>query len=680
VLSSKAGKEAWVQPVIEGDQYRFEVRVGKPPAGAEDGTKLARGANFRCLVSDIAIPSDYIKSEGREGRMGAKLMAVVAEGNRGRVYLSPSADCERPASQVEATWKPDGDVPPRLTGGTCVPYGFRQWGDLFTPRQLLALTTFSDLVAKARHRIEQDALDAGMSADDSSLETGGTGARAYAEAVSVYLAFVLDKMTDLGNSLNRWEPVAQCPRQLFGRQAIPMIWDFAESNSLGDSSGSWIVFLEGFCRAFSKAFQNQNGLSLGTVSQQDAQTQSISRNKVISTDPPYYDNIGYADLSDFFYVWLRRSLGGILPALFSTISVPKAEELVATPYRHGNKQKADAFFLEGMTQAIQRLASLAHPVSPITIYYAFKQSENSEAEGSFSPGWVSFLGAIQQAGLEVVGTWPLRTENSSRMIGQGTNALASSIVLVCRKREAGAAKATRRELVQCLQRELPAALRALQQGNIAPVDLPQASIGPGMGIFSRYARVVEADGTEMSVRTALQLINQAVDEFLTEQEAQMDDWTRFAVTWFSQYGFAEGPFGDAQTIATARNVTVEGVRDAGILKSGGGRVRLLRIEELDPAWSPLADARLTVWEVVHHLVRRLHEGGEQASAALLKEVGGLADDARALCYRLYTLCEQKKWAEEARAYNTLISSWGGMERVAQSLAAPERRVQGEFEL
>ena len=234
--------------------------------------------------------------------------------------------------------------------------------------------------------------------------------------------------------------------------------------------------------------------------------------------------------------------------------------------------------------------------------------------------------------------------------------------------------------MQCLQRELPAALRALQQGNIAPVDLPQASIGPGMGIFSRYARVVEADGTEMSVRTALQLINQAVDEFLTEQEAQMDDWTRFAVTWFSQYGFAEGPFGDAQTIATARNVTVEGVRDAGILKSGGGRVRLLRIEELDPAWSPLADARLTVWEVVHHLVRRLHEGGEQASAALLKEVGGLADDARALCYRLYTLCEQKKWAEEARAYNTLISSWGGMERVAQSLAAPERRVQGEFEL
>ncbi|HOO92650.1 MAG TPA: DUF1156 domain-containing protein, partial [Opitutales bacterium] len=327
VLSSKAGKEAWVHPVIEGDQYRFEVRVGKPPPGAEDGTKLARGANFRCLVSDIAIPSDYVKSEGREGRMGAKLMAVVAEGNRGRVYLSPSAEFELPASQVEATWKPDGDVPPRLTGGTCVPYGFRQWGDLFTPRQLLALTTFSDLVAEARQRVEQDAVDAGMSADGRSLEMGGTGARAYAEAVSVYLAFVLDKMTDLGNSLNRWEPVAQCPRQLFGRQAIPMIWDFAESNSLGDSSGSWIVFLEGFCRAFSKAFQNQNGLSLGTVSQQDAQTQSISRNKVISTDPPYYDNIGYADLSDFFYVWLRRSLGGILPALFSTISVPKAEEL-----------------------------------------------------------------------------------------------------------------------------------------------------------------------------------------------------------------------------------------------------------------------------------------------------------------------------------------------------------------
>lgn len=679
ILSSKAGKEAYVEPVIEGDSYRFEVKVGKPPAEAKDGTKLSRGANFKCVISDIAISGDYIKSEGRAGRMGAKLMAVVTEGYRGRVYLSPSREMQELAESAEPTWKPDLQLPGDLRAFWTPAYGVTHYHHLFTPRQLVALTTFSELVGEARERIERDALAAGMPNDGKGLEAGGTAAKAYAEAVSVYLAFALSRLTDYNSSIATWKPSGEQVMQTFKRQALPMTWDFPESNVLADKAICWKLSVKYAADNLQKVLPK--GLfSTGSVSQQDAQTQTISSNKVISTDPPYYDNIGYADLSDFFYVWLRKSLSQALPSLFSTISVPKAEELVATPYRHGNKQKAETFFLDGMTLAIKRFASLAHPVAPLTIYYAFKQSETTEEEGTISPGWVSFLGAVQQAGLEVVGTWPMRTELSNRMIGSGTNALASSIVLVCRKRSPNAPMATRREFVQALQRELPKALIDLQHGNIAPVDLPQSSIGPGMAIFSRYAKVVESDGKPMTVRTALQLINQAVDEFLSEQEAQMDDWTRFAITWFTQFGLKQGPYGDAQNIATARNVTVEGVRDAGILETGGGKVRLLGVDELEPDWSPTADTRCTVWEVVHHLIKRLNEGGEEAAAKLLKEVGGLGEDARALCYRLYTLCEQKKWADEARAYNTLIGVWPGLTKLSDNLAITGTRTQSELGL
>ena len=676
ILSSKAGKEAYVQPVIEGDRYRFEVKMGKPPAEAKEGTKLSRGAHFKCVVSGSTIPSEHIYSEAMAQRMGAKLMAVVAEGSRGRVYLDPSEEMERVAALAKPTWKPELPMPENPRWFSPPLYGLTTYGDLFTPRQLVALTTFSDLVGEARERIERDALAAGMPNDGKGLEAGGTGAKAYAEAVSVYLAFAVDRCADFSNSVTRWVPGNQKVMNLFGKQAIAMTWDYPEAAILEKTVGGFEPAADFIAKCLLKTFPRSHGIS----QQADAQTQSISSNKVISTDPPYYDNIGYADLSDFFYVWLRKSLSQTLPSLFSTISVPKTEELVATPYRHGNKQKAEKFFLDGMTLAIKRFASLAHPVAPLTIYYAFKQSETKEGEGTISPGWVSFLGAVQQAGLEVVGTWPVRSEQGYRMIGIGTNALASSVVLVCRKRLPEAPMATRREFVQALQRELPKALIDLQHGNIAPVDLPQSSIGPGMGIFSRYAKVVESDGKPMSVRTALQLINQAVDEFLSEQEAQMDDWTRFAITWFNQFGFQQGAYGDAQNIATARNVTVEGVRDAGILETGGGKVRLLGVDELEPDWSPTADTRCTVWEVVHHLIKRLNEGGEEAAAKLLKEVGGLGEDARALCYRLYTLCEQKKWADEARAYNTLIGVWPGLTKLSDNLAITGKHTQSELGL
>ena len=673
MFSTKKGKEAYVEPVIEGRGYRFTVKVGKPPGtdAAKAGTKLSRGANFRCLMSGSPIEGDYIKAEGQAKRMGARLMAVVAEGDRGRVYLAPTAEHEETAGKAMTEWRPEGDVPARLTGGTCVPYGLSTWADLFTPRQLVALTTFSDLVPEARARVRRDAIAAGVSDDGIGLNDGGTGATAYAEAVGVYLAFALSKQTDLGNSLCRWEPIAQCPRQLFGRQAIPMVWDYAEGNPLGNNSGSWTVFVDGIVKAFSKAFEFVQTSTSGRCRQADAGTQSISSGKVASTDPPYYDNIGYADLSDFFYVWLRRSLRPVFPELFATLAVPKAEELVATPYRHGNKEKAETFFLAGMGQAMQRLAGQTHPGFPVTIYYAFKQSEKKGDEGTSSTGWEAFLDAVIEAGFSVTGTWPMRTENSSRMIGQGTNALASSIVLVCRQRPADAAIATRREFVAALKSELPVALTHLQRGNIAPVDLAQAAIGPGMAVYTRYAKVLDAEGNAFSVREALVLINQTLDETLVQQEGDFDADSRWALAWFEQSGFDEGEYGIAEILSKAKNTSVAGMVEAGILASRAGKVRLLRPEELPPDWDPTTDPRLTAWEMVHHLVRTLEGGGESAAAELAAQLGAKAEAARELCYRLYTLCERKKRTAAALSYNSLVQSWPEITRLAREEQKPE---------
>ena len=487
MLSTKKGKEAYVDPVIQGRGYQLKVRVGRPQdlAAIKRGTKVSRGANFRCLMSSAPLAPDYIKSEGRAGRMGARLMAIVAEGDRERVYLSPSAEQVEVARQARPTWRPELPQPENPRWFSPPDYGLPTFGDLFTPRQLVAMTTFSDLVGEAMEQVRRDAIEAGLPDDHVPLRDGGTGARAYAEAVAVYLAFALSKQADLGNSLCRWEPIAQCPRQLFGRQAIPMVWDYAEGNPLGNSSGSWTIFINGIVKAFSKAFQSVGSEVAGYSRQEDAQRQAISYHKVVSTDPPYYDNIGYADLSDFFYVWLRRSHKRIFPALFSTLSVPKVDELVATPYRHGNHAAAEAFFLGGMSRCMHGLASDAHPAFPISIYYAFKQSERPGASGA-STGWETFLESVISASLSVNGTWPIRTENSSRMVGQGTNALASSIVLVCRHRPADAPLATRREFLTALRAELPKAIHLLQSGNIAPVDLAQAAIGPGMAVYTRY--------------------------------------------------------------------------------------------------------------------------------------------------------------------------------------------------
>lgn len=682
MLSTKVGKEAYVEPVIENGGYRFTVKAGKPKdvEGAKNGTKATgRGANFLCVMSGTPIAGDYIRAEGMAGRMGARLMAVVAGGDRGRVYLPPVA-----VHETAAHCKPVADLPiqelPREGGGGrtnfwCVLYGLGRFADLFTPRQLVALTTFSDLVQEARERVQRDAILAGLPDDAKPLRDGGTGAAAYADAVAVDLAFAVDKMTDRNSSICGWDSSRDSIRGVFGRQGIPMAWDFAESCAVGSSAGSFLNAIDQCSRVLDELPTTASGHSR----QSDAASQVISVDKLVSTDPPYYDNIGYADLSDFFYVWLRRSLRPVFPDLFATLAVPKAEELVATPYRHGSKEKAGAFFLDGMTQAMHRLAEQAHSAFPVTIYYAFKQAESDGADGTASTGWDTFLGAVIEAGFAMSGTWPMRTELGNRMIGSGTNALASSIILVCRPRAASAPIATRREFVTALKAELPVALAHLQRGNIAPVDLAQAAIGPGMAVYTRYVKVLDAEGKPLTVREALALINQTLDEALAEQEGDFDADSRWALTWFEQSGFDEAEYGVAEQLSKSKNTSVAGMVEAGIVESKRGKVRLLKPDELDEDWDPAEDQRLSAWEIVHQLIRALEAGGESAAAALVSKLGAKAEVARELAYRLYSLCERKKRAAEALSYNGLVQSWPEITRLAQEGGTPRAKQAKMFE-
>ena len=669
MLSTKKGKEAYVEPVVEGREYWFTVKLGTPPdaAGAKTGTKLSRGA-FRCLMSSVPIRYAYIDDEANAGRMGARLMAIVVQGHRTRLYLSPTNDAVAVAQSAAPQWKPD--APSRGTWASNAQgrrYGFRTFGDYFTPRQLVALTTFSDLVGEAMERVRRGGVDAGLPDDGRPLRDRGTGATAYAEAVAVYLAFVISKTANIGSSIASWMSDRGAFRETFARQGIPMVWDYAEANPFADAGGSFLTALE------KGAMVTESLPVTGSASstQSDAATQTITIDKLVSTDPPYYDNIGYADLSDFFYVWLRRSQRSVFPELFATLAVPKAEELVATPYRHGGKEQAEAFFLSGMTQALGRLAKQTHPAYPIGIYYAFKQSEGTGDAPIASTGWATFLEAVISAGLSVSGTWPIRTEGSGRILAIGSNALASSIVLICRRRPPDASISTRRDFTVSLKTELPAALSHLQRGNIAPVDLAQAAIGPGMAVYTRYAKVLDASGGRVSVGDALALINQTLDEVLAEQEGDFDSDSRWALAWFEQYGFDAGDYGVAETLSKAKNTSVAGMVEAGILHSGAGKVRLLRPEELPSDWDPARDDRLTAWETVHHVIRVL-ESGEEAAAELVRKLGGFAEVARELCYRLYTVCERKKRAAEALAYNGLVQSWPEVSRLARSDATPEQ--------
>lgn len=681
MLSTRPGKEAYVEPVVKDGGYCFTVKVGRPqePVAAKNGTKLARGANFRCILSGAPIQGVYIRSEAQAGRMGARLMAVVADGEHGRLYLRPTSEMEAVATSARPTWKPDLKVPTPCHDVDRLPmYGMPTWGDAFTPRQLVALTTFSDLVQEARERVKRDALAARLTDDRDPLWNGGLGATAYADAVAVYLGFGVDKLADRHSTLTRWDPTPTASGIIntFSRQALPMTWDYAEGNPFSEASGNF----DGGVGWIAKVIDSSLPLCSGaTAFIADASEQSFSSGRVVSTDPPYYDNVGYADLSDFFYVWLRRSLRPVFPELFATVAVPKSEELVATPYRHGSKEKAEEFFLNGMTQAMHRIAEQAQPGFPVTIYYAFKQSETESASGTSSTGWETFLDAVIRAGFAISGTWPVRTELSNRMIGSGTNALASSIVLVCRRRSANAHTVTRREFITALKAELPVALAYLQRGNIAPVDLAQAAIGPGMAVYTRYEKVLDAQGNAMTVREALALINQVLDETLAEQEGDFDADTRWALAWFEQSGFAEGDYGVAETLSKAKNTSVSSMAEAGIAVSSHGKVRLLRPTELNPQWDPRVDERLTAWEAVNQLVRALEEGGEPRAGELAGILGSYAESARELAYRLYTICERKKRAAEALSYNSLVQSWPEIERLAREGSKPRSKQTTTFD-
>ncbi len=661
LLANKPGKERYLEPVVTGDQYSFLVRSGPPTALAKNGTKVeGRGSSFFCVLSKTPISGDHIKAEAQAGRMGSRMMAIVAEGQGERVYLPPTNEMEAIALKANPTWGPTQELVGKSADQLPL-YGMTKFEKVFTGRQLVALTTFSDLVSDAIERAHADAVRSGMPDDQVGLDAGGVGATAYSQAIGVYLAFVIEKLTECHTSLCTWSsaPKNELVVSTFRRQAIAMTWDFAESNPFADSSGSLAKITEAVSRVLPTSFSTHVP---GFATQADAQTQKVSAQKVVSTDPPYYDNICYADLSDFFYVWLRKILKPIFPNLYATLAVPKSEELVATPSRHGGKDKAEAFFLDGMTHAMNNVAEQAHPAFPVTIYYAFKQAETKDHVGTSSTGWETFLEAVLRAGFALTGTWPMRTERDARSIGIGTNALASSIILVCRKRAVNAPTVSRREFIRELNANLPEALLDMTRGGVnspvAPVDLSQAIIGPGMAIFSQYAAVLEADGQPMSVRTALQLINR----FFAEDDFDHD--TQFCLHWFEGQGWAEGKFGDADVLARAKGTSVGGLQDSGVVESGAGKLRLLRWAELPKDWSPETDTRTPIWEALHHLIRALNQDGESAAGALLARMPARAEPMRALAYRLYTLCERKGWSEEARAYNELVSAWSSIEQAS----------------
>lgn len=670
-LSKKKAKEAWVEPRVDHSVkppvVDFLVKIGKgePPSG----TMYRQGSV--CLVCGTPVQADYLQSEGKSGRMSAQLMAIVAEGKSGRAYLPLTFEQEKIATQAKPDYCPEQEMPKNPRWFSPPLYGISTFADLFTPRQLVAVTTFSDLVQEARERVRTDAILAGLPPDDVRLNTGGIGATSYADAVATYLAIAVDRLADRNSTICSWDTGYIKVRNTFARQAIPMAWDFAEANPMSKSTGNFL----GAVDWVAEVTQLSPCYALGETKQRDA-TATVNGivHPMICTDPPYYDNIGYADLSDFFYVWLRRSLNKIYPDLFSTILVPKAQELVATPYRfEGNKNKAQQFFATGLGKAFEHMRAIQHPDYPLTVYYAFKQSEseadeddNSNGNASAnvaSTGWETMLEGLIKAGFTIMGTWPMRTEMANRSVGQGTNALASSIVLVCRPQPIDAPIASRKVFLNALRSELPAALKNLRRGNIAPVDLAQASIGPGMAIYSRYSKVVESDGTRLGIRTALQLINRTLDEVLAEQEGEYDAETRWAIAWFEQYEMKEGPYSVAETLSTAKNTTVSSLADAGFLEAKAGKVRLLRRDELAEAWHPKHSTRLTVWEVMQHLIFALDKKGEIETATNLRQSGEQGEVARDLAYRLYTVCERKGWTQEALAYNSLVLSWSELVRI-----------------
>lgn len=654
ILSKKKGGEAYIDVDVQKEKISFSVKRGGIPDKAKAGTKITRGA-FSCLISGMPISYEYIDCQANTQGLGQVLMAVVLDGPKGRIYISPSDEQECLPKLGKPSWKPmlpcKGTFASNALGRR---YGFKSFSDYFSNRQLIALSTFGDLIPTVIAKAKDDAVVAGMVDDDIPLAQGGQGGRAYAEAIGLYLSFAIDKMADRGSTICGWDTSRDGIRNTFGRQAIPMTWDYAEANPFSPASGSFKNMLEWVYKAVLNLPCSKTG---GHVEQADARTQQISSDKLISTDPPYYDNIGYADLSDFFYVWLRKNAKSIYPEICATFATPKEDELIATPYRHENKKAAEEFFLHGMTEVMAGLNTQSHPAFPVTIYYAFKQSETKEGATS-NTGWVTFLEAVLRAGFVITGTWPMRTELGNRMISYGSNALASSIVLVCRRRPENAETVDRRTFIRALKERLSVAMDEMVDG-IAPVDMSQAIIGPGMEVFSQYNAVIENDGSKMSVDTALRIIN----KFLDDGDG-FDADTQFCIHWYKEFAWSEGSYGKADDLARSKNVGVNGLAESGVISSGKGKVRLLTWDELPADWDPASDKRLSVWEACHHLIRALQTGGVEEAGRLLSRMMSFSGNVQLFCANMYVYCERAKIVDDARLYNALSVAWPDIQAAA----------------
>ncbi|MDO5699264.1 MAG: DUF1156 domain-containing protein [Dermatophilus congolensis] len=673
-LSKKKGKEAWVHAEVIDGEMHYEVRHdANGPHADEDGT-IKHGKGAWSVVDGTPFTYDYIRDAGKRGEIGAHLIAVVAEGVRGRVYVTPTPEQVAAANVVRPDSGIDADVPTNPRWFSPPAYGLTKFSDLFTNRQLVALTTLSDLVGEARERALADALSAGLP-DSERLENGGAGAHAYADAIATFLGLCVSRTTDLCNALVTWSNGRDQARNLFARQAIPMAWDFVEVNPFARAAGDVGVAVD----TSAKALERLPAAPEGVASQANAMERSY-RSLAVSTDPPYYDNIGYSDLSDFFYVWIRRSLAGIQSRTVGTMLTPKTEELVANPYRHDGRDGAERFFVGGFNSVFARIRTDANPSVPLTIYYAYKQQDTRDT-GTTSTGWHTLLDGLIDSGWEITATWPMRSERGGRMISIGTNALASSIVLSCRPRPENAPATTRRAFVAALKSELPEALRKLIQGSIAPVDLAQAAIGPGISVFSRYSRVREADGSDMSVKDALLLINSTLDEVIGEQESDFDPDTRFAVKWYRQYGWTQENSGIADQLARSSDTSIGALERGGIFEARGGKARLFAPGQLDGAWDAAADERVSVWEATVRLAAVMAKGGADKVAELLPSVQTRVnlDAVKELGFLLFHEAEKKKDTKDAILFNGLVSAWGDVNEQARKYTSTPRSSQQAFD-
>jgi len=665
-LSKNKENASWLKPKINKERKLVEFEIQSGSGAPKESVKVGRGANFRCLICGQTANEKNIRDQFVKKKDGKQLIAIVTDGENQRNFWVPDDKYQLIDDLVENVWIPPQEMDQNnsnLVSGRG--YGVKYWSELFTNRQLITLSTLCTILSEAQNQIFSDAVLSGMFKDDISLHCSGHGAYAYSEGLRIYLAFGISRIANTLCKYSRWTSVRQQTVTAFARQALPMTWDFPEVNPFSGAAGDYLISISSIANAVQKLPAAVRGYS----NQIDAVELEFNTPFFLSTDPPYYDNIGYADLSDFSYIWLRKSLGNVFPNIFSTLLVPKEKEIVAMSHRFdGDINAAKDHFELGLKKTFVNMREQIKPKFPITVYYAFKQEELIVNEGASSTGWEVMLNSLIDSGFVIVGTWPIRTELSNRLIASDANVLASSIVLVCLPRFHKATIISRRDFIKKLNNEIPLALHEMQSGNIAPVDFAQASIGPGMSVFSRYNKVLEPNGEPMTVRTALQLINHELDSFLSEQEGYIDTDSRFAIAWFEQFGFKEGPFGQADVLARAKNTSVDGLVSAGVLESGAGRVRLLHWSELDPGWDPSTDRRLTAWEAVHHLIARLDAHGEEGAALLLAKMpSDLAAESRQLAYRLYSICDRKSWAKHARDYNALVISWGASQEQAREL-------------